>query len=139
MLPVTSLPENSNDSAGSSEMMSSICLAMTTVSLGVAAMAGPASRTVAASNQVIAFMQGLLSMGRHRDRDGRLTHDRGGTTACQARPARQTHPVALGAATSGSVHPPNLGSHQDRWASAAAEHTRARGLGVEFVPCLLHG
>ena len=57
MLPTTSLPENSNDSAGSSEMMSSICLAMTTVSLGVAARAGPATRTIAARSQVSVFMR----------------------------------------------------------------------------------
>ncbi len=63
MLPVTSLPENSNDSAGSSEMMSSICLAMTTVSLGVAASAGPATRTIAASSQVILFMYSSFRCG----------------------------------------------------------------------------
>src|SRR5262249_49859665 len=42
MLPMASLPENSKDSAGAIEMMSSICLAITTVSFGVAAQAwGP--------------------------------------------------------------------------------------------------
>src|ERR1700681_1275917 len=40
MLATASLPENSKASAGSSEMMSSICLAMTTVSFGVCAKAG---------------------------------------------------------------------------------------------------
>src|SRR5258708_35967945 len=44
MLATASLPENSKASAGSREMMSSICLAMTTVSFGVCAKAdGPPS------------------------------------------------------------------------------------------------
>src|SRR5262245_35020976 len=95
MFPVTSLPENSNDSAGSSEIMSSMILAMTTVSLGVAARAGPAIRTIAATSQVILFIRRLLSVW-PPPRKGQtvapgscgprlLTHDRGGTTACQAR------------------------------------------------------
>ena len=94
MFPVTSLPENSNDSAGSSEMMSSMILAMTTVSLGVAARAGPASRTIAATSQVTFFMNGSFRLGLGPGSAGRrrpegpgpcLTHDRGGRTACQAR------------------------------------------------------
>src|SRR5262245_3507235 len=94
MFPVTSLPENSNDSPGSSEMMSSITLAMTTVSFGVAARAGPATSTAAARNQMTLFMRLLLSVWL-RPRKGQpvasggcgprlLTHDRGRTTACQA-------------------------------------------------------
>mgnify|MGYP003693771045 CR=1 FL=1 len=44
-------------------MMSSICLAMTTVSFGVAASAGPATRTIAASSQVILFMYSSFRCG----------------------------------------------------------------------------
>src|SRR5262249_34554845 len=61
MLPMASLPENSNDSAGSSEMMSSICLAMTTVSFGVAAPAGPPGQAKASATATIRYLRILDS------------------------------------------------------------------------------